>query len=275
MTTSPTKTPSASTPLRIAGVSAKLPSFWPNDVELWFCLCEAEFDNCGITRQDTRFGHIARSLPPEVAQEVRDLIVSRPTTNPYDELKAAVIKRTSVSEQRRLRQLLSEEDLGDRKPTQLLRRMRQLLGARKFEEALLRELFLQRLPNHAQSILVASKDTVALEELAELADRILDVQSQGPIVAAVAKPRQDADLLDRLERLELAVKRIEDSLSATRQQAPRGRSASRHHNGHRSGSHARTSARTDAEQCWYHRKFGDRAERCVSPCSAGNGRAQQ
>ena len=141
MTTSPTKTPTPPAPLSIAGVSAKLPSFCPSDVELWFCLCEAEFDNCSITRQDTHFGHIARSLPPEVVQEVCDLIVSRPMTNPYDELKATVIKRTSVSEQRRLRQLLNEEDLGDRKPTQLLRRMRLLLGVRKFEEALLRQCF--------------------------------------------------------------------------------------------------------------------------------------
>ena len=64
---------SAARTVTLAGVSVKLPSFWPGDVELWFSLCEAEFDACGITRQETRFGRIAHTLPPEVAQEVRDL----------------------------------------------------------------------------------------------------------------------------------------------------------------------------------------------------------
>ena len=255
-------------PRHLAGVSAKLPSFWPGDVELWFSLCEAEFDACGITRQETMFGHVARTLPPEIAQEVRDLIVKRPATNPYTALRDAVIKRTSVSEQRRLRQLLSDEDIGDRKPTQLLRRMRQLLGSRQFEEALLRELFLQRLPAHAQSILAASKDTMPLEDLAELADRILDVQPQTRAVAAVAAKKPDSELCDRLDRLELAVKRIENRLSSLATQGPRGRSFSRRRENNPDA--------TSDSHCWYHRKFGDQATKCNPPCSfAGNGPAQQ
>ena len=265
--------PSVAPALTIAGVSAKLPSFWPSDVELWFSLCEAEFDACGITRQESRFGHIARTLPPEVAQEVRDLIVTRPATDPYDALKAAVIKRTSVSEQRRLRELLNDEELGDRKPSQLLRRMQQLLGPRKFDEVLLRQLFLQRLPTHVQSILAVSKDTVSLEGLAELADRILDVQPSVPprVVAEVSRD-------DRLDRLERSVARLTDSISSLLTSS-RTRTSSRGHDRlrHRSGSRSRhgNGDSAESEQCWYHRKFGDRAERCVSPCSAGNGRAQQ
>ena len=70
---------------------------------------------------------IVASLSPEYATEVRDLILHPPDTPPYDSLREQLVKRTAASDQRRLQQLLHSEELGDRKPSQLLRRMQQLL----------------------------------------------------------------------------------------------------------------------------------------------------
>lgn len=67
------------------------------------------------------------ALPPGIATELRDLIVSPPAIAPFDTLMRELIKRTTMSEQRWL-QLLQSEELGDRKPSQLLRRLQQLLG---------------------------------------------------------------------------------------------------------------------------------------------------
>ena len=70
-----------------------------------------------------------------------------PDGNPRDVLKATLIERVFLSKRCKIHQFLHAEQLGDRKPSQLLRRLQQLSGN---SESDLRELFLQRLPSHVQ-----------------------------------------------------------------------------------------------------------------------------
>ena len=156
-----------------AAVSLKLPPFWPSDPLVWFAHVDAQFNTRNISSEKTMFNYVVASLAPEYAQEVRDLILKSPNTQPYSALKSALVERT---EQRRLQQLFNAEELGDRKPTQLLRRMQQLLGdkASSTDASFLCELFLQRLPPNVRMVL-ASSDTTDLEKLAQLADKIVEV----------------------------------------------------------------------------------------------------
>ena len=171
----------------VGGVQLKLPPYWPNDPELWFTQVEAQFITRGITVEKTKYAYIVSSLQSEYAQEVRDVLLSPPTTEPYTHLKSVLIKRTSASEQKRLHQLLTAEELGDRKPTQLLRRMEQLLGGAKLESSIFTQLFLQRLPHHAQSILASSRDAMTVNQLAQLADRIVEVHvSSSPGISNIS-----------------------------------------------------------------------------------------
>ena len=161
-----------------AAVSIKLPPFWPADSQLWLMQVEAQFAIRNIVSQQTKFYHIVGSLSPEVATEVRDIILHPDADAPYDKLKEALLKRTAVSEQKRLQELLNQEEIGDRKPSQVLRRMQQLAGGQEFDKKLMRSLFLSKLPKSVQQIVAAAGDQIEITELANMADSILDITSE-------------------------------------------------------------------------------------------------
>ena len=63
--------------------------------------------------------------------------------------------------------------------------MRQLLGDNVLEDGILRQLFLQRLPQNIQLILASTPQTVSLEDLSLLADKILEGASPHLSVTAL------------------------------------------------------------------------------------------
>ncbi|XP_031555022.1 uncharacterized protein LOC116291928 [Actinia tenebrosa] len=161
----------------IAAVSLKLPPFWPTDPQVWFAQVESQFSTRKITDQDTKFHYVVASIPPEVAVDIRDLLIQKPTEDAYNKLKEKLLERTTTSKAKKLQQLLATEDLGDRKPSQILRRFQQLLDDHSADHPLVRELFLKRLPQHVRQLLaVTTTTTTTLEELAQLADKVMDEQ---------------------------------------------------------------------------------------------------
>ena len=192
----------------VSAVNLKLPPFWSSDPEMWFQQVEAQFRTRGISTQKTKFDYIVSSLSPEFATEVRDLIIRPPSDTPYDSLREQLIRRTTASEQRKLQQLFSAEELGDRKPSQLLRRLQQLLGERASttDSTFLRELFLKRLPSNVRMILASTSNTTSLDELAELADKIMDVAT--PPVAGIQNP--SPQLSAKVDQLHTEVTRLQE-----------------------------------------------------------------
>ena len=154
---------------------------------MWFTQVESQFACRRIASQRSKFDHVVSSLSPEYAGEVRDLILNPPSDQPYQALKEQLTKRTAQSEQRRLQQLFTGEELGDRKPSQLLRRMNQLLGDRPgLDSSCLRQLFLHRLPHNVCLVLASIPDGTSLEALADMADKIMEVAP--PSITAITTP---------------------------------------------------------------------------------------
>ena len=201
--------------------------------------------------------------------------MSPPTDKPYSHLKAELIRRTSVSEQKRLHQLLTQEELGDRKPSQLLRRMEQLLGSDHIDETIFKQLFLQRLPHHAQTILASSRDHMNVTQLADLADRIVEVGS-ACTVSAVSTPSQPSSTSE-LSQLRQQVDKLAFQVqSLTTQLQERGRSPNRRPR--RSNRQRSRSSSQKRPLCWYHWKHGAQAQKCTPPCnhaSLSSGSSQQ
>ncbi len=254
-----------STPL-MAAVSIKLPPYWPADPEVWFAQV---FTTKRITVQRTMFDYVVSSLSPIIATEIRDLLLKPPAEDPYEVLKAELIKRTAASAQRKLQQLISGEELGDRKPTQLLRRMQQLLGEQLGTagdaNTFLRELFLQRLPASVRMVLASADPSMSINQLADMADKVMEVASSTTI-SAVSHPD-----LPEVKQLREEVTRLADLVASltTKQNHHRNRS--------RSSSRQRRLSPAPSNQthdlCWYHHKFGQEAKKCQEPCNWGNSQA--
>ena len=252
-----------------SAVSIKLPPFWPADSELWLAQVEAQFATRNITAQVTKFNHVVGSLSPEVATEVRDILLNPEAERPYDVLKEALCRRTAISEEKRLKELLSNEEIGDRKPSQVLRRMQQLAGGQAVDLKLLRSLFLQKLPRSVQQIAAAVGDKVELSELAEMADSIMEVTGESARVSAVKDNSELTQLKAEMAELKSMFQSV---LELSTKSQPQGRVG-------RSSSRGRSPFRRERDPvkyplCWYHFKFREKATRCEQPCSwSGNGRA--
>ncbi|BHF71443.1 hypothetical protein SprV_0401450100 [Sparganum proliferum] len=112
-----------STSQPIAGIHTfDMSAVWLGDIALWLRIVESRFALRQTTREDTKFHYVVAALRMDIATDLRDIIDCPPTEAPYSALKEALISRISLSTQKRLQRFISEENLGDRKPTQLFRR---------------------------------------------------------------------------------------------------------------------------------------------------------
>jgi len=190
-------------------VSVRLPPFWPDRPAVWFVQAESQFKLAAITRQRTKFNYVVSQLNQQQAAEVEDIIISPPKLEPYDRLKAELVRRLSTSREQCVRQLLSHEEMGDQKPSQFLRHLKSLDP--DVPDDFLRTIWTSRLPPHVQAIL-AGQTEGSLDSTSQLADRICEVTPL-PTTASISPstPENPAGLLERIEELSRQVASLQAS----------------------------------------------------------------
>lgn len=260
-------------------VGVRVPPFWPEEPAVWFAQLEGQFVLSGITSDSTKFYHVIGQLEPQFASEVKDIILSPPDTNKYDKLKTELIRRLSVSQEQKTRQLMLHEELGDRKPTQFLRHLRNLAGP-TVPDDFLRPVWCGRLPSNIQTI-VASQPKLSLDDVAELADRIQELAPTTRNVASTSYERTTDTTSGLIERVEELAQQVEALLKVdnlrrqgrepTRRYRSESRGASRSKSWQRASFHTVPDGPTI---CWYHYRFGSNADKCVKPCTFKSGNIQ-
>lgn len=198
-----------------SAIILNLPVFNSINVHVWFSQLTAIFQAKKITSQTARFAYVVEKLPPEIAIEISDLLDNIPIDKPFDVLREAIIYRIGKSEERRINDLFNTLQLGQSKPTQLLRRMKNLLGQNTMSETLLKKLWLDKLPTHTAEILATLPDDLELVKVAEMADKITETREINSTHFTESNSTDTDDVINRLQRqidkLYLQVERLSRS----------------------------------------------------------------
>lgn len=244
----------------------RLPDFWHFNPKAWFRNVDSNFITRRITSSSTKYHHIIRHLDHKAVKELDDVLDDESLVDDYDTLKARIISRFASSTEEKLRELVSNQELGDRTPSQLLRHMRSL-SEKNINDKLLGTIWSDRLPLKVQTVIASQLKTLTLDQVAEIADDVYKLLQGHPahVSAAAAAPAAGAaahkpDKLDEvLRRLELMEARLNE----------RGRAQDRSTGGRAQGrrrSSSRSKSSNNSDFCYYHNRFGAKAEKCRAPC---------
>lgn len=251
--------------LDVNKIGMKVPQFSTTNVKLYFAQLEANFSIANITEEKTKFSYLVAAIDTEYLKYVSDVVFDPPAQNPYSILKEKLLEQFEHSENKKLKTLLQDLTLGDKKPSQLLHEMRELSN-NKLDDSFLKNLWFGHLPNHMQAILATSNEN--LSQLALMADKISEV-TQNSSIAAVTNSNIHSDSSETIARLERQVQDLTLKIDklCTRQSRAKYRNFSTSRSRSKSVRRSVKDSTNTHGVCWYHRTFADKATKCRPPCN--------
>nr|XP_040233441.2 uncharacterized protein LOC120956129 [Anopheles coluzzii] len=247
-------------------VRLSVPEMDLHNLPAYFCALEHWFAATGITaKMDHKRYHVLMAqIPLRVYNEIQPIIENVPATERYNYIKRNILQHFGESQRSRLHRLLYGMDLGDRKPSQLLAEMHRA-SSDTLASTLLTDLWINKLPPHVQSAVVAAPGSVT--EKAAVADTMvecLSASNNASVHHAVAGVRTTPnDFEQRISRqVDELTQQLNDFITECRnreqrQSRPRPRPP----------VPSRVGTEPSEGECYYHRRYGTAARTCRQPCS--------
>lgn len=239
----------------------KMQSFYETEPELWFIVVESQFAARKITNEKTRFSHVVANLNCTTASQVKELLKTPFAEGHYDKLKEQLISIYAETASEKFRKLISNAEIGDKKPSQFLHYMKSLAD-NSVTNDFIKKMWIQRLPAASRAVLSASKDD--LDDLAKMADSMWEVSDRFSMNAI--KVEKDP-LESKIDKLASALEKLSQRINGIDKKEHVSRRDSTPHRSRSKSTHSRDSTNETSETCWFHRKFGNAAKQCREPCN--------
>lgn len=246
-------------PNAVSRIQVRVPPFWKLNPQLWFHQLEAQFANSHIVNDLTKFNTIVGVIESDILSAVSDIVLNPPAINLYDAIKTRLISQFSETEHKKLKSLLNDLTLGDMKPSDLLRKMREL-SCGKVGDDLLKTLWLQRLPITIQTVLSTSNDL--LTQLTVMADTMFDITEASSSVQAISSP-----LTKNLDDLVNVVYKLDDKINSLKKDWSESKKSHGQTSRNRSPATYKANPSSKNGFCYYHKHFGKDAIKCKTPCN--------
>ena len=169
----------------VHAATVKLPKFYALAPAFWFAQAESQFRIKRITEEVTKFDHVVASLTEEVAMRVMPAIVSMD----YARLRKDLMGAFDLTVTQRAAKLLHLPGLGDKRPSMLAAEIVALVPEGLAPGYLERQIFLEQLPASVQQNMAAHEGEKDLVALAALADGyVAAARTRAAVSYAVAPP---------------------------------------------------------------------------------------
>lgn len=239
----------------IPRLNVHMPLFKPDDIIAWFRRLEHWFNLQTINTEKCKYYLIASQLDHPALAHLPEW-TDEPAENPYTVVKDKIIAIFQDSAQTRIQKLLEKRPLGDLKPSLMLAEMRNI--AVGVSDEILRNLWIKRLPEAAQTVLALTPDT-QLDSAAKAADSVVETINNAKAINQISSHEEN-----QISECNLKIDALIKAFDNYKAYNNRSRSKSRNEN---QNKRFKSSSEGNSDKmCWYHRKFGIKAEKCLLPC---------
>lgn len=240
---------------KASALRVKLPQFSTTAVSTWFLRAECQFRLRNITSSQTKADYILEALTEQAFERIAPWLEQQADTLDYDALKRHLLSKYTLTSSARAEKALDlmNTPLGDLTATWAYEELKAIITlpdrdskGKPKEISLLREIWLRRLPPTVRAALTDT-DVEDVTILLDKADALLDAAKASTRSAQHIGVARDQDV-DKVMEEEVP---IDGAFNQRRIPARDYKSWNRQ----------------DQYLCFYHKRFGAKARKCVTGCN--------